>query len=304
MLLRGACYPSFGKPDDGLGFGPEMMPHDHGSTGIAGIAYYAADQFPPSVPGHALHRQRGDQPDQSRPDRVDTARRPKAIEQPDFVWQRRSLVPARGPQARSRRGLVRGRLLQPDHRPLRGPARRTPAATASAAGSGGSSIEGRGGQRAAPPATDRTKATVGELVEDLGTPNLAVRHRGGRQLVDRGGRAGVEAVRRRCGGGSLPASGSTASGCSAAWLRSTTRGSSRPRSDGDRELRVHALRVLAEKPAWSGPHRELALRGLRNVDPFVRRAAAEAMVQHPDPVADPPAARPPPLDDRSRGRRS
>jgi glucose/arabinose dehydrogenase len=46
QLLRGAWYPSFGKPDDGLGFGPQMVTHDHGSTAIAGIVYYAADQFP------------------------------------------------------------------------------------------------------------------------------------------------------------------------------------------------------------------------------------------------------------------
>ena len=46
MLLRGAYYPSFEKPHDGLGFGPPMIDHSHGSTGIAGIAYYAADQFP------------------------------------------------------------------------------------------------------------------------------------------------------------------------------------------------------------------------------------------------------------------
>ena len=47
QLLRGGYYDSFGKPHDGLGFGPEMMTHDHGSTAIAGIVYYAADQFPP-----------------------------------------------------------------------------------------------------------------------------------------------------------------------------------------------------------------------------------------------------------------
>ena len=33
QLLRGGYYPSFGKPHDGLGFGPEMVDHDHGSTG-------------------------------------------------------------------------------------------------------------------------------------------------------------------------------------------------------------------------------------------------------------------------------
>lgn len=39
QLLRGAHYPSFGKPHDGLGFGPAMIEHTHGSTGIAGIAF-------------------------------------------------------------------------------------------------------------------------------------------------------------------------------------------------------------------------------------------------------------------------
>lgn len=39
QLLRGAHYPSFGKPHDGLGFGPAMCSHSHGSTGICGIVF-------------------------------------------------------------------------------------------------------------------------------------------------------------------------------------------------------------------------------------------------------------------------
>ncbi len=39
QLIPGAVYPSFGKPDDGLGFGPVMMHHTHSSTGICGITY-------------------------------------------------------------------------------------------------------------------------------------------------------------------------------------------------------------------------------------------------------------------------
>lgn len=46
QLIRGAYYPSFGKPHDGLGFGPKLMEHKHGSTGIAGVVYYAATHFP------------------------------------------------------------------------------------------------------------------------------------------------------------------------------------------------------------------------------------------------------------------
>lgn len=46
MLVRGACNPSFGRPDDGLGFFPSMMDHSHGSTAISGLSFYDANQFP------------------------------------------------------------------------------------------------------------------------------------------------------------------------------------------------------------------------------------------------------------------
>ena len=49
---------------------PRWSTHDHGSTAIAGIAYYAADQFPAEYRDNDLHRQRRHQPDQPRPDRV------------------------------------------------------------------------------------------------------------------------------------------------------------------------------------------------------------------------------------------
>ena len=39
QLIPGAVYPSFGKPHDGLGYGPVMIQHTHGSTGICGIVY-------------------------------------------------------------------------------------------------------------------------------------------------------------------------------------------------------------------------------------------------------------------------
>lgn len=46
LLLRGGFYPSFGKPHDGLGFAPNICTHQHGSTAIAGMVFYAADGFP------------------------------------------------------------------------------------------------------------------------------------------------------------------------------------------------------------------------------------------------------------------
>ncbi len=46
QLIRGADYPHFGKQPTGIGFGPAMMPHNYGSTALAGLEYYTGDQFP------------------------------------------------------------------------------------------------------------------------------------------------------------------------------------------------------------------------------------------------------------------
>ncbi|WDQ19268.1 PVC-type heme-binding CxxCH protein [Rhodopirellula sp. P2] len=48
QLVAGACYPSFGRPDDGLGFLPPMMDHLHGSTAISGLQFFPPDS--PVVP--------------------------------------------------------------------------------------------------------------------------------------------------------------------------------------------------------------------------------------------------------------
>lgn len=54
QLLKGGCYPSFGRPDDGLGFLPPMMDHLHGSTAISGIAHVRAGTFPDAYRGNLL----------------------------------------------------------------------------------------------------------------------------------------------------------------------------------------------------------------------------------------------------------
>lgn len=46
QLIRGGEYPHFGKKSPGIGFAPEMMHYELGSTAIAGLAYYIGVQFP------------------------------------------------------------------------------------------------------------------------------------------------------------------------------------------------------------------------------------------------------------------
>lgn len=54
QLIPGAYYPSFGKPHDGLGFGPTIVEHSHGSTGIAGVAFFEDDSVPEEFRGDAF----------------------------------------------------------------------------------------------------------------------------------------------------------------------------------------------------------------------------------------------------------
>ncbi len=55
MLLRGGWYEGIGKQHDGLGFAPRITSDGHGSTAIAGMAYYAAAQFPEEYRGSTFN---------------------------------------------------------------------------------------------------------------------------------------------------------------------------------------------------------------------------------------------------------
>ncbi|MEP3480838.1 MAG: PVC-type heme-binding CxxCH protein [Fuerstiella sp.] len=48
LLISGGYHESFGKPNDGLGFIPDVMNHQHGSTAIDGVTWYDGSQFPES----------------------------------------------------------------------------------------------------------------------------------------------------------------------------------------------------------------------------------------------------------------
>jgi putative heme-binding domain-containing protein len=54
QLLRGAYYPSFGKPHDGVGFAPQTVTHSHGSTAICGLVYVSDPAWPAEWQDHML----------------------------------------------------------------------------------------------------------------------------------------------------------------------------------------------------------------------------------------------------------
>ena len=213
LILREGCYQSFGKPHDGLGFAPEIMTHDHGSTGIAGIVYYTGTQFPNDerntifmgnpVTGRINH------------DRIDThGSTITGVELPDFVDLRRFLVPPRRSAAGAGRLDLCRRFLQQDHRPLRS-ASQTPGRDKTHGRIWRISYVGKDGKaKTKAPPTDLSKAPVDTLIATLSDPNLSVRVMATNELVDRIGTPAVEPCGPSCNLWPLRKHGPTQSGCS------------------------------------------------------------------------------------------
>ncbi|MEI9896654.1 MAG: hypothetical protein WDN28_23030 [Chthoniobacter sp.] len=81
MLQHGGYYEGIGKQHDGLGFAPRITDDDHGSTAIAGIAYYADDKFPEEYRGNLFNgnpRHTPHQPRQTRMARLHSEGHPAA----------------------------------------------------------------------------------------------------------------------------------------------------------------------------------------------------------------------------------
>ena len=279
QLLRGAYYPSFGKPDDGLGFGPEMIGHDHGSTGIGGIAYYAADHFPEAYRDNIfignVVTSRINQ------DRLEwRGSSPKAVEQPDFVvsddpWFRPVDIEL-GPDGALYVADFYNRIIGHYEVPLAHPGRDRERGRIWRI-----VYKGKDGKAPAPkaPRPDESLATVAELIEDLGHPNLAVRTVATNQLVSRG----AEAV------GPVEAALEGTSGTRKVhglWVLHRLGALDGPTLEvalADIEaVRVHAMRIIADRPeTLDDEGRDLTLRGPADPSPLVRRAMAEALGRHP-----------------------
>ncbi|PYV10179.1 MAG: dehydrogenase, partial [Acidobacteria bacterium] len=281
QLLEDADYPHFARPATGIGFGPAMMDHDHGSTAIAGIAYYAAEQFPEEYRGNIFTGNVVT----SRINRDSLEARgstPFAVAEVDFVisqdpWFRpvdlqlapdgslyvadfynRIIGHVEVPLDHPGRDKLRGRIWRIRYR---GPG-------AGARSSGRVRLAG---------------ARIEALLAALGDPNLKVRMLAADELVDRVGRTAVEPVRRLVESRAAKPTQKSHGLWVLARLRALEPSLlAAATADPDATVRVHAFRILAQEAAWKDSERALALAGLADHDPRVERAAAGAARLHPD----------------------
>jgi putative heme-binding domain-containing protein len=283
QLLRGAWYPSFGAPHDGLGFGPEMMSHDHGSTAIAGITYYAADHFPPEyrdtvfIGNVVTNRINHDRLEKHGSTLI-------AVQQPDFLscndnWFRPVDIKL-GPDGALYVADFYNRIIGHYEVPLTHPGRDRERGRIWRIVYRGPDGKGAKPRR---PRADWARASVPELLADLGHPNLTVRIKAMNQLVERGAPAATPTRKLLVSTSSTPWQRAHA-----LWVleRVGKLDAYLAFAAHQREplVRVHAMRVLTERKTWDRRLEEgLALQGLTDSDPFVQRTAADALGRHPAP---------------------
>ena len=282
QLLKGAYYPSFGKPHDGMGFGPDMIKHDHYSTGIAGIAIDTGSQFPPEYRGRAwIGNVVTNRINHDRFQR--TGGTIEALELPDFLVSKdpwfRPVDIKFGPDGALYVADFYNRIIGHYEVSLQHPGR--------------DRERGRiwrivyKGDKAQPIDTktatkDWTKAPVAELIKALSHPNMVIRVKATNQLAARGGEEAVAPLSAII---AKPV-GDEAAKRHAMWAlhrlgKLTPAQLAALAQEPDATVRSHAMRILADRPHGYDGWQSLVFAGLKDTDGLVRRNAAEALGQGP-----------------------
>jgi putative heme-binding domain-containing protein len=282
QLLRGAYYPSFGKPHDGLGFGPVLMSHAHGSTAICGIVFYDDDQWPleyrenvfiGNVMTSRLNRDVLMASGSSR----------TAVEMPDLLKTKdpwfRPVNLQLGPDGALYIADFYNRIIGHYEVPLKHPGRdreRGRIWKLTYKGGPGRTSLGHG-------LPDFTQMKRSELISELGHANITRRMLATHQVVDEGDEKTGKHIRRYWNQGKLK---NWKQRVQALWvmhrldlLNESIIGDAI--HDEAMEVRTHAMHLLAERGDWSKNQQNWVILALQDDHPNVQRAAANALSLHP-----------------------
>ncbi len=278
QLLRGGYYPSFGKPDDGLGFVPPMMEHLHGSTAICGLITYDSADWPAEYQGNYF----SGNVMTSRINRNSPVYHGSTIqakEEQDFLscedpWFRPVDIQL-GPDGAMYVLDFYNRIIGHYEVPLPHPGRdRTSGRIWK--------ISYKTDKSKPQGKFDISSADAIALIEMLKDTNKTRRMLAADQLFDRVGAAAADSAAK-----TLPKTDSPLQQIHLAWLLERWGKLDEPSlltlaKSPVRDVRVHAMKILSERKAWNPTLRTAAVAGLKDDDAFVKRAAADAIGRHPD----------------------
>ena len=283
QLLRGAYYPSFGKPHDGLGFGPTLMSHAHGSTAICGIVFYDDDQWPLEYRenvfiGNVMTSRL------NRDVLLATGSSRKAVEMPDLLKTKdpwfRPVNLQLGPDGALYIADFYNRIIGHYEVPLKHPGRdreRGRIWKLTYKGGPGRSSEGHG-------LPDFTQMSSVDLISELGHANITRRMLATHHVVDSDDEKTGNRVRRYWNRGELK---NWKQRVQALWLmhrldllNESIIGDAV--HDETMEVRTHAMHLLAERKDWSKAQQNWVVLALQDDHPNVQRAAANALSLHPN----------------------
>lgn len=279
QLLRGAYYPSFGAPNDGLGEVPPMMDHAHGSTAICGVVQVETPNFPKEYQGQLLSGNvMTSRLNRNQMEYHGSTIRAKELS--DFLstedpWFRPVDLQI-GPDGALYMNDFYNRIIGHYEVPLQHPGRDRTSGRIWR-------VVYRGDDKDTKPAKmppPLAEMPPNKLIEECNAPTLIRRLQAMELLVLHG-----------CS--SCPAE------IKAALLEATAKQKThllwalermnelpadvmaKAAENDDRLVRVHSQKILSEREKWSDADRQLALAGLNDADGFVARAAADALGRHP-----------------------
>lgn len=279
QLINGAEYPQFGKKSPAMGFAPEMMSYELGSTALSGLVYYSGEQFPEEYRNSFFS---GD---------VVTCRinrntisfsgsSPEAKRQEDFLisadpWFRPVDIKT-GPDGALYVADFYNRIIGHYEVPLTHPLRDRKSGRIW-------KITYTGKENHINHKTKNwSKASISELIKNLNYPQLSLRMLIANQLVEKYKEKSIDPVTRMVNS----AKTDSKSYVQGLWILFRLQALSDVMLDQalkstDPMVRVHALRILTEKKVIPVKYRNMALQALTDTNSHVQRIAAEVLGKSP-----------------------
>ena len=275
QLIKGGEYPHFGKKAPAMGYAPEMMSFELGSTALSGLDFYLGEQFPEAYRNSFYN---GD---------VVTCRinrntmslsgsSPEAKREEDFLisadpWFRPVAI-KEGPDGALYVADFYNRIIGHYEVPLDHPLR-----------------DGQSGRiwkiryvgtekHKDHKVQDWSKAGLSELLKNLDYPQLNLRMAIANQLVQRFGKDAVQPLLK------VVSLGKASPKATVQALWALFRLGALPDAVLDKALqqadplvKVHAFRILTEQKTVSSVHKDMALKALQDTNVHVQRTAAEVL---------------------------